>query len=75
MLWQQNAYRENPFGGSAAYGWFRNLQLGQALRCWRTEDEGAVCSNLMYYSPNCPTTPPITETEILPAPPEAPGAS
>jgi hypothetical protein len=49
--------------------------LGQGLRCWRTDNGGAICSNLMYYSPNCPTTPPLTETEILPTPPEAPGAS
>jgi hypothetical protein len=73
MLWHQNAYRENLFLGRSAYGWYRSL--GQELRCWRTDDSGAVCSNLKYYSPNCPTTPPITEKETLPTPPEAPGAS
>jgi hypothetical protein len=49
--------------------------LGQALRCWKTDNGGAVCTNLLYYSPDCPTTPPITETKIAPTPPEASGAS
>lgn len=53
---------------------YRNYGLGQ-VRCWRTDNEGAVCTNLLYYSPDCPTTPPITESEVVPTPPEAPGAS
>lgn len=55
------------------YGLRRHL--GWGLRCWKTDDGGAVCTNLKYYSPGCPMTPPLTEKEILPAPPEAPGAS
>jgi hypothetical protein len=54
---------------------YSGFRLSQALKCWKTDDGGAVCSNLLYYSPNCPTTPPITESEVLPAPPEALGAS
>jgi hypothetical protein len=54
---------------------YAGFKLGQALRCWRTMNGGAVCSNLLYYSPECPTTPPLTETETLPTPPEAPGAT
>lgn len=54
---------------------YPGYRLGQGLRCWRTQDEGTICSNLMYYSPGCPTTPPLTESEILPTPPEASGAS
>lgn len=50
-------------------------RLGQALQCWKTDNGGAVCSNYMYYSPDCPTTPPITGIEILPTPPEAAAAS
>ncbi len=48
--------------------------LGQPLQCWSTDDGGAVCSNLKYYSPGCPTTPPITEADVLATPPESPGA-
>ncbi len=49
--------------------------LGQALRCWRTHDGGTVCSDLMYYAPDCPETPPLTEAETLPTPPEAAAAT
>lgn len=49
--------------------------LGQALKCWRTQDGGLVCTNLMYYSPGCPDIPSVTpEPEILPTPPQAAGA-
>jgi hypothetical protein len=72
MLWHQNAYRENLFLGRSAYGWYR--ALGQALRCWGTEDGGTVCTDLMYYAPDCPTAPAVTEMETLPTPPEAAGA-
>lgn len=54
---------------------YQGFRLGQAVRCWKTADGGTVCSDLMYYSPNCPTTPPVTESKVLPTPPEAPGAS
>lgn len=68
-----------PIGRAPFLGQVRlvrgSLGLGQALRCWKTDNGGAVCSNLMYYSPNCPTTPPLTETDVLATPPEAPGAS
>lgn len=64
-----------PFLGQVRLVPYAGSRLGQALRCWKTDNGGAVCSNLMYYSPNCPTTPPITETQILPTPAEAPGAS
>lgn len=75
MFWPTGS-RASPFRGD---GWFRptgpRRWMGQALRCWRTDNGGAVCSDLLYYSPNCPTTPPITETDVLATPPEAPGAS
>lgn len=54
---------------------YAGFRLAQALRCWRTEDGGTICTDLKYYSEGCPTTPPITETETLPTPPEAPGAT
>lgn len=54
----------------------RFITLGsKRLRCWKTEDGGTVCSNFMYYSPSCPESPPVTETEVLPTPPEASGAT
>lgn len=80
MFSPRTSFTMNPWEGQLGFhtkqGMIqRSPFLGQDLRCWRTDNEGAVCSNLMYYSPNCPTTPPITESEILPTPPEAPGAS
>lgn len=74
MLWHEKR-RETPFAGLAGYGWFRPRSLGQALRCWRTQDGGTVCSNLLYYSPNCPTAPPVTEAATATTPPEATAAS
>ena len=53
---------------------YSRASIGQALRCWSTDNEGAVCSNFKYYSPGCPLTPPITESDVLVTPPEAPGA-
>lgn len=67
--------RETPFWGRTAYGWFRPRGLGQALRCWRTQDGGTVCSNMLYYAPNCPTAPPVTEAQTAATPPEAAAAS
>lgn len=54
-----------------------SAKLGQELlRCWKTDNGGTICSNLLYYSPNCPDTPQvIMEGQVLPTPPEAPGAS
>lgn len=45
--------------------------LGEALRCWKTQDGGVVCSDLMYHPPGCPSSPAVTESEVLPTPPEA----
>jgi hypothetical protein len=45
--------------------------MGQALRCWQTEDGGTVCSDLKYHPPGCPSAPPVTESQVLPTPPEA----
>jgi hypothetical protein len=67
--------KASPFLGQVRLVPYAGFMLGQALRCWKTDDDGAVCSNLMYYSPGCPTTPPLTEKEILAVPPEASGAT
>lgn len=64
-----------PFLARVSLVPYAGFKLGQGLRCWKTDNGGAVCASLMYYSPNCPTTPPITEADVLPTPPEAPGAS
>jgi len=49
----------------------RSRALGQALRCWATEDGGTVCSDGLYHLPGCPHAPPVTEAEIRPTPPGA----
>lgn len=72
MLRQGVITRFEPFAPSP---WRSRFTLGQAVRCWPTDNGGAVCDNLLYYAPKCEKTPPITETEVLSTPAEASAAT
>lgn len=60
-------------GGVCRHRAMSRPYLGQVppLRCWQTQDGGTVCSDLMYHPPACPTSPVVTESEVLATPPEA----
>jgi hypothetical protein len=66
-----NATTYAPAMSSCRHDALGKPYLGEALRCWKTADGGTVCSDLKYHPPGCPSTPAVTESQVLATPPEA----
>lgn len=71
FLGQVRIASRRPVGGGCAHSSMDGPYLGEGLRCWKAEDGGTVCSDFMYHPPGCPTAPAVTESKVLPTPPEA----
>lgn len=71
LLGQVQLVPYQNFHPGCTYPALGRRHMGQALRCWETQDGGTVCSDLKYHPPGCPSSPAVTESEVLSTPPEA----